>query len=757
MKIRDIVNRDIVNLTNCEHEPIHIPGSIQPQGFLIAFTKRDHRIDFCSGNVQAFTGIHYEQLLSKTLEEILSDDQLEKLLGYIDSHTAVFAMPLELELNDTWFSISIHSSGEHCIMEFEASSSTSSDLSVFYNQTRQFVSYMEKSTSLQTLCQAVADETRNITGYDRVMIYRFDKDYNGEIFAESKRDDIEGFLGLHYPHTDIPAQARELYKQNLLRLITDINYEPVPIYTIDDQPDKNLNLGNALLRSVSPIHVQYLHNIGVGATLTISLMHEDKLWGLIACHHYSTKYLNSFARISAQLQGHFLTSQINVREVEEQHKLSSQINDSLKKMLAKTYSPDRESFKTITEQNELLELCNANGVAIFLDDKLYTNGLVPSNQAIWGIINHLKTYSNQEVFYSSKFADTYPEAAELKNTASGILFHSLDAILNMGIIWFRPETIQEVKWAGDPSKAIIKDEKGLSPRNSFKLWKEFIQFQSNDWNEIELTAASNFARSLEKQAHLLFLSEEENKYRLLSEKLKATNAELENMNWISTHDLKEPLRKIQVFASRILDIGVEDLPITIAESIHRISASANRMQTLISDLLSYSKLQKSNEALTKINLTELVNEVKLRHEAEDLEDRKTVITIRELPNVQGVSFILQQLFSNLISNSIKFAKKDAKAEISIRFAGVVNNPVPLAVGNFNEIVVKDNGIGFAEQHNESIFNVFTRLHLQSEYTGTGIGLALCRKIMQNHNGYITASGKVNEGAEFRLYFPVLTD
>lgn len=754
MKIRDIVNRDIVNLTNCDQEPIHIPGSIQPQGFLLAINKTSQNIDFCSGNIHQFTGIRHEQVLSKKLDVLLTEEQLGSLEAYIATHTAAFAMPLEMQLNNNALSISIHTSGNHYILEFESSTIPSADLSAFYNQTRHFVSYMEKSTSLQTLCQGVADETRAITGYDRVMIYRFDKDYNGEIFAESKRDDIEGFLGLHYPHTDIPAQARELYKQNLLRLITDINYEPVPIYTIDDQPDKNLNLGNALLRSVSPIHVQYLHNIGVGATLTISLMHEEKLWGLIACHHYSTKYLDSFSRISAQLQGHFLTSQINVREVEEQHKLASKINGSLKTMLAKTYSPDRESFKTITEQNELLELCNASGVAIFLDDKLHTNGNVPSDNTIWEIIHFLKSYSQEEVIHSSKFVDIYPKAADLKDTAAGILFHSLNSELNMGIIWFRPETIQEVKWAGDPSKAIIKDEKGLSPRKSFLLWKEFIQYQSNDWNEVELTAAFNFTRSLEKQAHLLFLSEEENKYRLLSEKLKATNAELENMNWISTHDLKEPLRKIQVFSSRILEIGIEDLPPVVGESINRISASASRMQALITDLLAYSKLQKANEALIDTDLTSVVTEIKTRLETEDAEDKNVVITVGNLPTVKGVGFLLNQLFSNLINNSIKFSHKEKKSEISIFSTQIVNTPLPSATGDFYEVVVKDNGIGFAPQHNESIFNVFTRLHLQTEYSGTGIGLALCKKIMQNHNGYITASGKLNEGAEFRMYFPI---
>ncbi len=752
MKIKDIVNRDIVNLTNCEHEPIHIPGSIQPHGFLIAVKKKDHAIDFCSANSLAYTNLRPEQLLSKNTEEVFGKAQQQKIQNYISNQSASFSSPLELELNGSLYNVSIHGSGERYILEFEPGVSSSSDLSAFYNQTRQFVTYMERSTSLQTLCQAVADETRSITGYDRVMIYRFDKEYNGEVFAESKREDIESFFGVHYPHTDIPAQARELYKLNLLRLIVDVNYQPVPIFTIDDEPSKNLDLSHALLRSVSPIHVQYLHNIGVGATLTISLMHQEKLWGLIACHHYSEKYINSFTRISAQLQGHFLTSQINVRQVEEQHRLAQQVNSALEKMLTQTYSLDWQSFKMIAEQKELLALCNAGGVAIFIDGDMYVSGNVPSHDAIRKMVAALKLHSNKEVIYSSKLVDIYPEAAALSDTSAGILLHSLDDVLNMGIIWFRPETLEEVKWAGDPGKAIIKDEKGLSPRKSFELWKEIIKFQSSEWKEAELYAAATFAQSLEKQAHLLFLSEEEHKYRVLSEKLKETNAELENVNWISTHDLKEPLRKIQVFASRILDRNSAELSAGVIDSIQRMNNSASRMQTLISDILTYSKMQRFNETLTEVNLTLLVNEV-TNELNEEIVDRNAVITGGKLPAVDGVSFLLRQLLINLIRNSLKFAREGIAPIIDISFKETVVNPEPSLSGSYYKIVVKDNGIGFSDQHKDSIFNVFTRLHAQADFGGSGIGLALCKKIMQNHHGLITAQGKLNEGAEFVLYFP----
>lgn len=753
MKIRDIVNRDIVNLTNCEHEPIHIPGSIQPHGFLLAYKGADRRIDFCSGNISNFTNLRHEQVLSKTIVEIFGDDGVQKIENYIGHKAGSFAPPLTFDFLNATYNVSIHNNGDATLLEFEPYDAQSPPLTEFYDQTREFVAYMEKTTSLQSLCQRVAEQTRTITGYDRVMIYRFDKDYNGEVFAESKRDDLEPFLGLHYPHTDIPAQARELYKQNLLRLIADVGYTPAPIYTPDDAPGKNLNLGNAVLRSVSPIHIQYLANIGVGATLTISLMHEGNLWGLIACHHYSPKYIHNFIRNAAQLQGHFITSQINVRQVAERHAMAQLITGALDKMLSETYPLDRSMFTNMAAQKELRDLCNATGVTIFIADDIFSGGTVPGDEDIRNLLKVLKSQMPVGSINSNRLLDLYPEAERLRNSAAGIVYHSMDNVLNIGVIWFRGETTQEVKWAGDPNKAIIKDEKGLSPRKSFELWKEVIKLQSNPWTEPELSAASNFAHSLERHAHLLFLSEEEAKYRALTEVLKETNAELENINWISTHDLKEPLRKIRLFGSKILDMHGEDLNGNVIDSIQKMNNAASRMQTLISDILTYSKVRQNKEKLIDTDLNVILNDVlkQLREEGNDANIR---IDIDAMPVVKGIGFLLHQLFINLLHNSITFAKKDVAPVISIRVAQTTARPAEsLPEASFYRVVVRDNGIGFDNRFQESIFNVFTRLHNTAEYTGTGVGLALCKKIMQIHRGFITADSQPGQGAEFALYFP----
>ncbi|WP_297332569.1 ATP-binding protein [Flavobacterium sp.] len=753
MKIKDIVNRDIVNLTNCEQEPIHIPGSIQPHGFLVAFSQNNFAIDYCSANSSEFIGLSHNDILGKTFTEIFGENATQKLIKYIEDDLMLSSTLLRLELKGKHYLCTLHKSDTVLILEAEPEDEDPQNVSEVYDQTSQFLSYMHDTHTLKQLCDLVAKGTRKITGYDRVMIYRFDKDYNGEVYAESSRDDLEPFLGLHYPHTDIPAQARELYIKNLLRLITDINYTPVPIYTIDDGTEnKNLDLSLSVLRSTSPIHVQYLHNMGVCATLTISLIYKKRLWGLIACHHYSPKNLSPAIRLAAQLQGHFITSQIDLRQSNEEYEVARKASASLERANNFSLNNQNDFYKLVQNEN-LLKLCNAAGVAIVFNGAVYKSGVVPTEDEVQHLANFFAAYTSNSSFSTNKLIDTLPDYESVCVKTSGLIYHSLNMDNNNCIMWFRPETKTEVNWGGDPSKSIIKDEKGLSPRRSFELWKEIVDCTAKPWLEPELETAQAYAYSLQKQINLLVITQEEEKYRKLSELLRETNSELENINWISTHDLQEPLRKIQLISSRLLS-KEDKIPDSVQDSILRMNASASRMQTLLIDILKYTRLKHTDDSFENINLNELLDEVKadLPETLGDVPPAE--IIAGNLPIIHGIPFLLKQLFSNLIANSIKYASPDRQPIVKIT-AG--DNPVRYRQDESNlyqVIYVQDNGIGFEQQFADSIFNIFTRLHSASEYKGSGVGLALCKKIMQNHKGYIAASGKPGEGATISIYFPV---
>jgi chemotaxis family two-component system sensor kinase Cph1 len=755
MKIKDIVNRDLVNLENCESEPIHIPGSIQPHGFLIAVKQSNFHIDFCTGNCYDFLGIAHTALLTKPFEAVFGAEEGEKLKAYAATIGTDASKPHVVTYNNIQYNTLIHPSGENFILDLEPFPDGSLTLPELYSQTKRFVSYLERSVTLQDLCGIIAEETRVITGYDRVMIYRFDKDYNGEVFAESRRDDLEPFFGLYYPHTDIPVQARQLYMRNLMRIIVDVNYTPAPIYTIDDAENKNLDLGDSVLRSVSPIHVEYLHNIGVGATLTISLMHNKRLWGLIACHHYSPKNLPHFTRLAAQLQGNFLTSQINVREVAEAFDASQLINKSLEPLLHSVSDAPSGNFKGLIHPH-LLNITNSAGAVFLSEGILHAIGQVPSEEHIRQLVKWLAVNYETSFYASSKLIDDYPAADTISETASGILFHALGNPENDCLIWFRPEVRKTVNWAGDPNKAIIKNEKGLSPRKSFELWKEITKYQSEVWQEIELNAASKFAHALQKQLYLLYLTKEENKYRLLSEKLQKANSELENINWISNHDLKEPIRKIQVFASKILEDESAGLSEFTLASIQRMSDSAGRMQTLLNDLMTYSQLRDTSDAFSMIDLRLVIDEV-ARELKDEILEKQATLKFSKLPIVNGIAFQIHQLFLNLVQNALKFSKEQGPSVISLSFEKEMApaSVAGLAPGkDYYKVILKDNGVGFNNDYSHTIFNVFKRLHSAKKYKGTGIGLAICKKIMENHNGAISASSEIGVGSSFNLYFPV---
>ncbi len=751
MKIKDIVNRDIVNLSNCEQEPIHIPGSIQPHGFLLGLKEHSFIIDFCSANCADYIGYKYSELLASSFATAFGDEALEQLKDYIAEERMLSSVLLRLNLNGNFFLCTVHKRDSVYILEAEPVRDDLPEATAVYDQTAQFLTYMHDTHTLRELCGLVAKGTREITGYDRVMIYRFDKDYNGEVFAESVREDLEPFLGLHYPHTDIPPQARELYMRNLLRIITDINYMPVPVYTVDDNDSKNLDLSLSILRSTSPMHVQYLHNMGVGATLTVSLIYKKKLWGLIACHHYSPKNISPQIRLAAQLQGHFITSQIDVRQASEEYEESRRVTLSLEKM--NSYSlGSTAALQDIADTPEILKLCNAAGVSILFNDKVYKSGFTPEDDEIKQLSNWLAEYSNHSSFHTDKLLDFLPDMRGLCEKTSGIIYHSLDMDTDNCIIWYRPETITEVNWAGDPAKSIIKDAKGLSPRNSFSLWKEIVSCMSKPWLQPETDTAAAYANSLQRHINLLIISLEEEKYRKLSELLRQTNSELENINWISTHDLQEPLRKIQLISSRILSKEEEMSPV-VQDSLQRMNASAQRMQTLLVDILKYTKLKHTNDSFEMVDLNMLCNEV-VADMTENVREHSAEIIIEALPSVEGIPFLLRQLFSNLIANSIKYASSERKPFVKITADHELRTYNTDDKIRYHVVYVADNGIGFDQQYAESIFNIFTKLHASSEYKGSGVGLALCRKIMQNHNGYITASGASDGGAVMSLYFPV---
>jgi len=401
---------------------------------------------------------------------------------------------------------------------------------------------------------------------------------------------------------------------------------------------------------------------------------------------------------------------------------------------------------------------NAGGAAVVYDGKVYRNGTTPDDAAVLALAGWMHSGVRGPEFVSASLKEFYPDWERIAETASGVLYYKLSYKEQDCIIWFRPEVKTTIDWAGNPDKAVVKTEGSmrLSPRKSFELWKEIVQYRSKDWETPEIQAAFKLAQALEKQMLFVNLAREEDNQRRLAEQLKTANSELRNINWISTHDLREPLRKIQMFSSKIAETGLEGVPEKVMVSLDKIRQTASRMQHLLDDIYEYSMVSNVELSFEEVDLNELLQSAIQEDLGEQMTAKEATIDVDALPAVRGIRFQLRQLFLNLIRNSLKFVKtgRPPVIRINCEVVDTKDTTVPLVPGTqWYKIAVTDNGIGFDNHYADRIMGIFQRLHGSSDFEGTGIGLAICKKIVENHGGMLAANGIPDEGATFYIFLP----
>jgi two-component system, chemotaxis family, sensor kinase Cph1 len=760
MLIRNLTNNEVASIANCESEPIHIPGSIQPHGFLLGIKDSDYSITYCSENCEVYLHHSLNEILGKNLDYFFKQEQIENFKIYYLSEDRQSARPYVFSIKEKSYHTTAHQSGPYIVLEFEPFTADNVETPSLFLQAKRFIYHTERADNLIALCSEIANETRLITGYDRVMVYRFDEKYNGEVIAESKSDDLESWLGLHYPHTDIPVQARELYLRNHMRMIADVNYVPVPLYARDEvagKPVETLDLSLSFLRSVSPIHIQYLKNMVVGATFSISLVHNKKLWGLISCHHSTPKFIPYYTRLSAHLQSIFLSSQIDVRQIADDFELVKNTEIKMQEAI-ELLSKEEVSITEPVVLEKIKNVVNADGLLLIHKGEIFANGIVPDAENIPPFVNWLLARSQNDSFYSSCVIDSYPGAKSFSDKVAGLFYKGIDVASKTCIVWLCQPTERTIHWAGDPNKALAadRDNRMLTPRKSFELWKESVKNQSRDWKKPELNAALLLCSSIQRKLHLIELKEEEIRFKSVNERLKIANDELANMNWISTHDLKEPLRKIQIYASLILEKQQGQIPEGVLKNISRMQTSAAKMQLLIEDLMAYTKIVNEEVRFADVDMNLCLIDVK-EVLKDSIEERNVNLSWGLLPKIKGIPFQIRQLFINLVSNSIKFSKENVPCVIRIECEEVTDHSIGLLTKknskSYYKVTTSDNGIGFNSIYKNDILKIFQRLHT-NQYHGTGIGLAICKKIVEAHGGLMEADGEENKGAVFTTYFPV---
>ena len=754
------INLEDVDLNNCAREPIHIPNLIQPHGVLLAVSADEYKILQSSLNTSQMLGIEPEELLHLPLSELLGSEQVSAIsLCLSEDFDNINPLPIKLinqELTRNFDGI-VHRHENIIILELEPKEIVPKiDFFNFYKLVKSPITKIQNTNTLEQLCQAIATEVRKITEFDRVMVYRFNQEGSGTVIAEDLKAELEPFLGLHYPATDIPKQAKYLYTLNFLRLIPDVNYEPVGLTPqFNPLTNKPLDLSMSVLRSVSPVHTEYLDNMGVAASMSISLLKDKQLWGLIACHHNTPKKVAYETRTICEFIGQVVSLELagkeNSQDLDYKVKLKS-----IQSQFVQSMSQAKE-LKTGLTQNptNLLDLVGAGGVALSFGEEITLIGNTPNEIAIKEMLPWLENQFDEEVVYeTTHLVQVYPTASAYPEVASGLLALLISRVEKTLIIWFRPEVIQTVDWAGNPDKPLEIDESDgtfrMSPRKSFAKWQETVRLKSLPWKACELEAALELRSSI-----IGIVMRKADELAQINKELSRSNIELDAFAYIASHDLKEPLRGIYNYSSFLIEDYGEILDQGGLDKLNILMQLTHRMEDLINSLLHYSRLGRLKLQLHSVDLNDLVAEVLEVIKMSERDKHVEFNIPRSLPTINCDRTQVNELLTNLISNAIKYNEKAQK----IIEIGYLDQEDPIVTQRMPEhsnsiraktvFYVRDNGIGIREKHLDSIFRIFKRLHGQKKYGGgTGAGLTIAKKIVERHGGEIWLKSVYKEGSTF---------
>ena len=489
------------DLSNCERELIHLAGSVQPHGVLLLLSAGDLVVLQASRNCAAVLGLAAEALLEKPLSAVDAGlaEQVLKLLPDWAGEPLPLLTQAMVAGKSSLLEGTVHlAPGGGVALELEplvaaAGAPTAMELDTVTLQEHiaRSVQRYTAAASTGALADAIVQSVRDLTGYDRVMVYRFDPDGHGKIIAEARDPRLESLLGHHYPASDIPQRARELYLKNRVRMLVDVNYEPQALVPpLRPDTGEPLDMSLCHLRSMSPLHLQYLRNMGVTGTLVASLVREGKLWGLIAAHHYSPRHLRLALRAAVDLLAEVASTRIAAIENYAHAQVALMVRRLEQRLIEATSTEGDWRLALFRNPRTLMQPLEATGAALFQGDEIMTTGEVPSTPELRALCQWVDAQppaaDADSPFGHSAVGKAHPSLASLTPTASGVLAVKLSTSRPDYLMWFRKEQLLTVTWAGDPYKPVIgNDPLQLSPRRSFEAWSEIVRGTALPWSNAE--------------------------------------------------------------------------------------------------------------------------------------------------------------------------------------------------------------------------------------------------------------------------------
>jgi chemotaxis family two-component system sensor kinase Cph1 len=710
-----------VDLTTCDREPIHLAGAIQPFGALVVLDGSG-RLERRSRNAASLLGPLPE------FGEAFGAAYHERLAPWLAAPPHEPLEPIEIAAGGRVLDVVAHRSGGRLVVEFEPREADAPAHSSFALKAQRALDRIQRQPRLDGLLDVATEELWTLTGFDRVMAYRFLHDDSGHVVAERRRPELETFLGLRYPATDIPVQARRLFALNRLRFIPDLAYRPIAIEPPSDASARDpLDLSHSMLRSVSPVHVEYLQNMGVTASMSISIVVGGRLWGLFACHHYRGARLVPHAvRTACALLAQIVSVLVERVEVEERAR-GVDAARALREELQRRARAADDIVAALCATPSFAGLVGASGSAALLDKRVSLLGSTPA-MGVTGELSEWLRSSADDVVATHELGRVVPALAGRLDGTAGLLAVRFHREQNGWLCWFRQEEAETVRWAGNPEKTYSEGPLGprLNPRGSFGEWVETVRGRAAPWQPHELDVATAFRRDIQEVA-LAKLSEFE----------RARDMMLAALG----HDLRSPLNAISMAATLLSggsgsqsDLGA------------RIARSSGRMQRLVDQMLDLSRIQaglglgvqrRSGDLAALVR--HAVEESRLGFPGVELElDAPPELASEFDPDRIG------QVLSNLLSN----ARHHGRAGRSVRIELVARDDVAI-------LSVTNEGEPIPTEARARIFQPFKleSLNRSRNRSGLGLGLHIVNEIVKSHGGRIEildADGLVT----FRVSLPL---
>jgi light-regulated signal transduction histidine kinase (bacteriophytochrome)/CheY-like chemotaxis protein len=487
------------DLSNCDREPIHLLGAIQPFGWLLAFSS-DWSVVHASANVGSYTGIAAADLLGETATRLLDGDALHAIRSRLQLMQATEAterlFAIDVFGDGCRFDIAVHMSGGLIVLEGEPC--TREDRVEAVSLVRTMMQRLRQSSGLPAFLEHAARQLRAVTGFDRVMVYRFLDDGSGEVVAEARSRRAPSYLGLRYPASDIPVQARALYLRNTFRIIADVDAEPVPVIPPLSPEGRPLDLSLSVLRSVSPIHIEYLRNMGVGASMSVSIVVDGRLWGLFACHHLTPRQVSFDRRTAAELFGDLFSLELATRERQLLIEANAAARSLHDRVMA-TMSIEGSAFDNLAGNlGAFRELMRADGAGVWIDGQWAAVGRGLNGDEARRLVRFLNRAGATDVFATAELPSVFPDAEAFADRAAGLVAIPVSRAPRDYLLFTRGEVARTVTWAGSPEKPVEVGPNGirLTPRKSFEAWRELVRGTSEPWTSHELAVAGSLRATL---------------------------------------------------------------------------------------------------------------------------------------------------------------------------------------------------------------------------------------------------------------------